>query len=62
MKPATAHNLSVIALLEALSDVPQDCRYVDAIVADELTLKFRPSAYQGSKEPPEETDINQLIG
>lgn len=59
-----AHNLKVEHLLAALKDIPKECLYVDAIVADELTLKFRPSKYQGKdeEEPPEETDINQLIG
>jgi hypothetical protein len=66
-KTATAHNLSINALLEALHQIPAGYKYVDAIVADELTLKFKPSKWQGEdSQPPEEEgdedpDINQLI-
>lgn len=64
MKTPIAHNLKISDLLDALKDIPKDCKYVDAIVADELTLKFRPSKFQGEDdEPPlSDTDIEQLIG
>jgi hypothetical protein len=63
MKTPIAHNLKVAHLIEVLMDIPKSCLYVDAVVADELTLKFRPSKWQGENNdtPPEEPDINQLI-
>lgn len=57
----TAHNLRIETLIRVLSQF--ECKFVDAQITDDLTIKFRPSAYQGEEppSPPEETDVNRLI-
>lgn len=52
-----AHNLSVKKLIDALSSIPVNCEYVDAMVEDELTLVFRPSV----NPEEDDDDIEQTI-
>lgn len=67
----TAHNLKISSLISVLKKYQSYCDYVDARIADELTIifsasQFKPEDNQPLLPPPNEEedgdiDVNRLI-